>query len=122
MGMDFCALSGEDCEGRPMIWVRMARAEVSRLTPGLAVLNTWLAQDAALRDDANQRGLCFVYDLSGVGRKNVTFNPTFLRFTLAGATSHPSRFSRVWLLDPPQIFFACWAIGKRFLPAHVRDA
>jgi len=120
--MGFCALSGEDVDGLPMIWVRLALSEVSKLTPSLAVLNTWLAQDATLRDDANKRGLCFVYDLSGVGLKNVTFNPMFLSAAITGATSHPSRFSRVWLLDAPHIFLAAWSVGSRFLPPQVREA
>ena len=65
----FCVRCGHDAEGRPLIWVRLALSEPAKLGPRLPVLNTWLALDAALSggDEASRRGVCFVYDLNGVG-------------------------------------------------------
>jgi len=122
-GMGFCERCGEDVDGRPMIWVRMALCEVAKLTPSLAVKNTWLAQDATLcgSAEANRRGICFVYDLRGVGFRNVTFDPRYLRAAISGATSHPMHVSRVWMLDAPGVFLAAWRAGKVFLPQHVRE-
>jgi len=121
--MGFCERCGQDVDGRPMIWVRMALCDVAKLTPSMAVKNTWLAQDATLcgSEDANRRGLCFVYDLRGVGLKNVTFNVRYLRAAIWGATSHPMHISRVWLVDAPNVFLAAWRLGQGLLPAHVRQ-
>merc|ERR1712224_1003543 len=119
----FCVRAGRDHAGRPIIWVRLAKCNVSKLTPPLAVRNSWLAQDAALSIDnvANREGLCFVYDLRDIGLQNMTFNPLYLKAAIVGATSHPMHLTRVWLMDAPDIFWSAWRIGQHFLPTEVRD-
>ena len=81
-----------------------------------------LAQDAALcgSAQASRRGICFVYDLRGVGLRNLVFDPFVLRDLLRGATNHPSHISRVWLVDAPRVFLAAWRVGKVFVPEFVR--
>eukprot|EP00931_Biecheleriopsis_adriatica_P108606 TRINITY_DN82943_c0_g1_i1.p1 TRINITY_DN82943_c0_g1~~TRINITY_DN82943_c0_g1_i1.p1 ORF type:complete len:346 (+),score=72.45 TRINITY_DN82943_c0_g1_i1:28-1065(+) len=118
----FCVRAGSDIAGRPIIWVRLKLSVLSGMTPALVVRNTWLAQDAILASsrEANRRGICFVYDLQGVGLKNVTFDPQMLSAALWGATSHPSHISRVCLLDAPRVFSLAWAAGKHFVPPEVR--
>lgn len=119
----FCVRSGRDVDGRPMCWVRLALCEPSRYSPALIVRNTWLAQDALLRGDPDltRCGLCFVYDLQGVGLRNVSFDPIAVGSSIWGATSHPSHIARVWLLDAPRVFLAAWAAGKHFVPEVVRE-
>jgi len=119
----FCVCCGKDVDGRPMIWVRMKLSEPSTMSPALVVRNTWLAQDSVLAgsDDGNRNGICFVYDLRGVGLKNVSFDPVAVGSSLWGATSHASHISRVWLLDAPRIFFVAWAACKHFVPSHLRE-
>ena len=92
------------------------------MTAAQVVKNTWMAQDATLASgpEANRRGICFVYDLKGVGLKNVTFDPMALRDVIRGALSHPCHISRVWLLDAPRIFLLSWHAFKHFVPADVR--
>jgi len=121
-GAGFCVRAGHDVDRRPMIWVRMALSEPARLSPALVVRNTWLAQDATLcgRAEANRLGICFVYDLRGVGWRNLAVDPAHLRAALRGATSHPSHISRVWLLNAPAIFLWAWAAFKHFVPGHLR--
>lgn len=118
----FCVRSGFDVDGRPMIWVRLAKSVPSVMTAAQVVKNTWMAQDATLASgpEANRRGICFVYDLKGVGLKNVTFDPMALRDVIRGALSHPCHISRVWLLDAPRIFLLSWHAFKHFVPADVR--
>jgi hypothetical protein len=117
----FCVRSGLDVDGRPMIWVRLAKSVPSVMTAAQVVKNTWMAQDASLASgpEANRRGICFVYDLKGVGLKNVTFDPMALRDVIRGALSHPCHISRVWLLDAPRIFLLSWHAFKHFVPADV---
>ena len=117
----FCVRSGLDVDGRPMIWVRLAKSVPSVMTAAQVVKNTWMAQDASLASgpEANRRGICFVYDLKGVGLKNVTFDPMALRDVIRGALSHPCHISRVWLLDAPRIFLHSWHAFKHFVPADV---
>lgn len=118
----FCVRSGLDVDGRPMIWVRLAKSFPSSMTAAQVVKNTWLAQDATLASgaEANRQGICFVYDLTGVGLKNLTFDPMALRDVIRGALSHPSHISRVWLLDAPRIFLLSWHAFKHFVPEDVR--
>ena len=119
----FCVRSGVDLDGRPMIWVRLAFSVPSTMTASQVVKNTWMAQDATLCSgiEANRRGICFVYDLKGVGLKNVSFDPLALRACIRGALSHPSHISRVWLLDAPRIFLLAWQAFKHFVPENVRE-
>ena len=118
----FCVLSGVDWEQRPMIWVRLALAVPSTMTASQVVKNTWMAQDATLSTgiEANRRGICFVYDLKGIGFKNLNFDPMALHAVIRGALSHPCHISRVWLLDAPWIFFLAWEAFKHFIPDDVR--
>eukprot|EP00438_Fugacium_kawagutii_P033291 Skav219620 [mRNA] locus=scaffold628:158888:159901:- [translate_table: standard] len=118
----FCVRSGLDVDGRPMIWVRLAKSVPSNMTAAQVVKNTWMAQDATLASgaEANRQGICFVYDLTGVGLKNLTFDPMALRDVIRGALSHPCHISRVWLLDAPRIFLLSWHAFKHFVPADVR--
>lgn len=118
----FCVRSGVDVDGRPMIWVRLALSVPSGMTAAQVVKNTWMAQDATLASgaEANRQGICFVYDLKGVGLKNVSFDPRALRAVIRGALSHPCHISRVWLLDAPQIFLLTWHAFKHFIPAEIR--
>lgn len=119
----FCVRAGADVDGRPMIWIRASLSEPATMSAALIVRNTWLAQDALLRGnlEANRRGICFVYDLLGVGLKNVRFDPQALAAVLCGATSHPSHISRVWLLDGPRVFNLAWLAGKHVVPHEVRE-
>ena len=119
----FCVRSGLDWEQRPMIWVRLALAVPSTMTAAQVVKNTWMAQDATLSTgiEANRRGLCFVYDLKGVGFRNLNFDPMALHAVIRGALSHPCHISRVWLLDAPWLFFLAWEAFKHFIPDEVRQ-
>ena len=118
----FCVRSGLDVDGRPMIWVRLCKSMPSQMTAAQVVKNTWMAQDATLASgpQANRQGICFVYDLKGVGLKNLTFDPMALRDVIRGALSHPCHISRVWLLDAPRIFLLTWHAFKHFIPADIR--
>jgi len=115
--------AGKDVEGRPIIWVRLALSEVPKLTPSLAIRNTWLAQDATLCGsvDANRRGICFVYDLRGVGLGNLISNLKYLHVVIWGAASHPVHVSRIWLLNAPAAFLAAWHLVRGFLPRGLRQ-
>lgn len=126
----FCVPAGRDVDGRAMIWVRMGLVDPASLTPPLTVRNTWLAQDAVLSQgaDVNRKGICFVYDLSGVGASQVNramasgwWNPKWVRHALMGGPSHPSHISRVWLLDAPPVFVKIWDMTHHFLPAYIRE-
>ena len=119
----FCVRSGFDVDGRPMIWVRMALSVPSTMTASLVVKNTWMAQDATLAGgiECSRKGICFVYDLKGVGLKNVTFDPLSLRAAIWGALCHPSHISRVWFLDAPKIFLLTWQAFKHFVPKDIRS-
>eukprot|EP00929_Paragymnodinium_shiwhaense_P102432 TRINITY_DN65614_c0_g1_i3.p1 TRINITY_DN65614_c0_g1~~TRINITY_DN65614_c0_g1_i3.p1 ORF type:complete len:346 (-),score=48.89 TRINITY_DN65614_c0_g1_i3:339-1376(-) len=126
----FCVRSGCDVDGRPMIWVRMALCDASPLSPAVVVRNTWLAQDATLAGEPElcRKGICFVYDLSGVSLGQMSkamragwANPKWQYQALFGGPSHPAHISRVWLLDAPAVFLGAWRALNHFLPAYLLE-
>lgn len=126
----FCVRSGNDLDGRPMIWVRLGLVDATHLTPPVVVLNTWLAHDAVLSqsNDAKRRGICFVYDLSAVsmwqvnaGMRGGWMNPGWVYHALWGGPAHPAHISRVWLLDAPRVFMKLWDMFSYILPSYIRE-
>lgn len=109
-------LSGEDLDGRPMLWQRceFIDPEPAKLLVGMKA--SWLALDAALSAiHAKRTGICLVYDFTGCGWGNV---PSDFG-TLLSSASHTSHISRIVFLNTPLVIRFAFTSIKALLPDNV---
>lgn len=119
----FCVLAGRDFDGRPMVWIRVQYLDLASMSVEAAIRNTWMCLDAVLQDaDAVRNGVCFVYDMHGIGPRNVTTNPFRIQKTMtAMAFAHPSHVAKVMVMNPPLLFWTALLAARPVIPAALRN-
>jgi len=123
----FCVLAGRDRKGCPLIWIRFSRIVPTEIKIPVGVKSTWLSLDAGLQDCVSiRRGVRLVYDMSGLGLKNLVANPllmlSFKDAVVAVASRHPSRIAGVLFVDAPWAFKRLWGVATKGISGQGEDS